>query len=138
SGRYVSSADLSGHGIEMEVDFLGLIEERDSRPMLLAGECKSTRERRPEKLKEKIGKLRAWYDAVEERRDIKACLAFVTIDREFDALLLAECEALVREDRRVLLMTARELDPYYAYADADDVPRKAPVWMHDLVSNGVA
>jgi transcription elongation factor Elf1 len=138
SGRYVTSAELDGHGIKMEVDFLGLVEERDRRPMLMAGECKSTRERRPEKLREKIAKLRTWYDAVEERREIKACLTFVTIEREFDPALLAECETLVREDRRVLLMTARELDPYHAYVEADDVPRKHPVRMRDLMINGVA
>src|SRR5258705_491797 len=56
SGRYVTSAELSGHGIEMEVDFVGLIEERDRRPMLLAGECKTTHEREPQKMKDKVEK----------------------------------------------------------------------------------
>ena len=138
SGRYITSAELSGHQVEMEVDFLGLIEEPDRRPMLLAGECKGTHERRSEKMAAKIEKLNTWYEAVEKSGGIKACIAFVTIEQAFDAELLTRCERMVREQRRVLLLTARELDPYFPYADSDDVPHKHPVWMRDLVTNGIA
>jgi hypothetical protein len=136
-GRFLTSVELSGAGAEMEVDFIGLIEERDERQTVLVGECKSTRERDPDKLLAKIARLRAWYDAV-KGAGLDACVAFVTAEREFDQGLLAECEAMVREKRRVLLFTARELDPYMIYGEADDVPRKHPTGLYDLCANGVA
>jgi transcription elongation factor Elf1 len=137
AGRYVTSAHISGAGIEMEVDFLGLIEERDKRPMLLVGECKSSRERNKAKMRAKVEKLKTWYDAV-EKADVKACLTFVTTERQFDADLLDECRAMAEEERRVLLFSARELDPYFTYADADDVPYKYASTMWELRANSHA
>jgi transcription elongation factor Elf1 len=135
AGRYLTSAEVSGGGVEMEVDFLGLIEERDKRPMLLVGECKNTHERDVKEMKAKVEKLKAWYDAI-ERAGVKACIAFVTTERSFDSDLLKECESMVTEGRRVLLLTARELDPYFAFSgESDDVPFKYAGSMWELCAN---